>query len=94
MIALEGLGRYDHGLVGDLGLMKLLASLRGRWVEAAETAELLAPYDEWQGLAGQFLLLGLVAWPDPGGRPRSRPAGAPSNEARRLIVLSTLDPWT
>ena len=26
VIALEGLGRYDHGLVGDLGLVKLLAS--------------------------------------------------------------------
>ena len=58
VIALEGLGRYDHGLVGDLGLVKLLASLRGRWVEADETAELLAPYDEWQGLAGQLLMLG------------------------------------
>ena len=29
VIALEGLGRYDHGLVGDLGLVKLLAALRG-----------------------------------------------------------------
>jgi 3-methyladenine DNA glycosylase/8-oxoguanine DNA glycosylase len=58
VIALEGLGRYDHGLVGDLGLMKLLGSLRGRTVEAGETAELLAPYAEWQGLAGQLLMLG------------------------------------
>ena len=29
VIALEGLGRYDHGLVGDLGLVKLLSALRG-----------------------------------------------------------------
>ena len=58
VIALEGLGRYDHGLVGDLGLVKLMSSLRGRWVEADETAELLAAYDEWQGLAGQLLMLG------------------------------------
>jgi 3-methyladenine DNA glycosylase/8-oxoguanine DNA glycosylase len=58
VIALEGLGRYDHGLVGDLGLVKLLASLRGEWVEADETAALLAPYEEWQGLAGLFLMLG------------------------------------
>jgi 3-methyladenine DNA glycosylase/8-oxoguanine DNA glycosylase len=58
VIALEGLGRYDHGLVGDLGLIKLLASLRGEWVEADETAALLAPYEEWQGLAGLFLMLG------------------------------------
>lgn len=58
VIALEGLGRYDHGLVGDLALAKLMSSLQGRWVDAGETAELLAPYDEWQGLAGQFLILG------------------------------------
>ncbi len=58
VIALEGLGRYDHGLVGDLGLMKLQSSLEGRRVESEETAVLLAPYEEWQGLAGQILMLG------------------------------------
>jgi len=58
VIALEGLGRYDHGLVGDLGLVKLLSSLRGEWVEAGETADLLAPYEEWQGLAGLYFMLG------------------------------------
>lgn len=58
VISLQGLGRYDVGLVADLGLVKLLASLRGRWPEAAETAELLEPYGEWQGLASVFLLQG------------------------------------
>ena len=58
VIALEGLGRYDHGLVGDLSLVKLHAALTGRWVEGEETAALLAPYEEWQGLAGEVLLLG------------------------------------
>ncbi|OFW73991.1 MAG: hypothetical protein A2Y55_10715 [Actinobacteria bacterium RBG_16_68_12] len=58
VIALQGLGRYDVGLVGDLALVKLLAALRGRWPELAETAELLEPYDEWQGLASVFLLAG------------------------------------
>jgi AraC family transcriptional regulator of adaptative response / DNA-3-methyladenine glycosylase II len=58
MIALEGLGRYDHGLVGDLSLIKLYAALTGRWVEGWETAELLAPFDEWEGLACEILLLG------------------------------------
>ena len=78
MIALEGLGRYDHGLVGDLGLVKLLSSLRGRRVEPDETAELLAPYGEWQGLAGQMLMAGwsrgLIpgADPDVGRRARLR----------------------
>jgi 3-methyladenine DNA glycosylase/8-oxoguanine DNA glycosylase len=58
VISLEGLGRYDRGLVGDLALVKLAASLRGRWPETWETAELLEPYGEWQGLAGEVLLLG------------------------------------
>jgi 3-methyladenine DNA glycosylase/8-oxoguanine DNA glycosylase len=58
VIATEGLGRYELGIVGDLSLVKLYASLTGRWVEGYETAELLAPYGEWQGLAGEVLLLG------------------------------------
>jgi 3-methyladenine DNA glycosylase/8-oxoguanine DNA glycosylase len=58
VIALEGLGRFDHGLVGDLALVKLVSSLRGRWVEPWETAELLEPYGEWQGLAGRVLMIG------------------------------------
>jgi len=58
VIALQGLGRYDAGLVDDLALVKLLASLRRRWPEPGETAELLAPYAEWQGLASVFLLQG------------------------------------
>jgi 3-methyladenine DNA glycosylase/8-oxoguanine DNA glycosylase len=58
VVAIEGLGRYDHGLVGDLSLVKLHSSLTGRWVEGHETAALLAPYGEWQGLAGEILLLG------------------------------------
>lgn len=69
VISLEGLGRYDHGLVGDLGLVKLASALRGRRVEPGDTAELLAPYAEWQGLAGNVLLLGwghgLVPGADP-----------------------------
>jgi len=58
VIALQGLGRYDAGLVADLALVKLLASLRGRWPEPEETQELLEPYGEWQGLASVFLLRG------------------------------------
>jgi 3-methyladenine DNA glycosylase/8-oxoguanine DNA glycosylase len=59
VIALQGLGRYDAGLVADLSLVKLFASLRGRWPERPdETAELLAPYGEWKGLASMFLLAG------------------------------------
>ena len=58
VVALQGLGRYDTGLVDDLALVKLLASLRRRWPEPGETAELLDSYDEWQGLASIYLLQG------------------------------------
>jgi 3-methyladenine DNA glycosylase/8-oxoguanine DNA glycosylase len=58
VVCIEGLGRFDHGLVGDLGLVKLLRALRGRPVEAWETAELLEPYGEWAGLASVYLLAG------------------------------------
>jgi 3-methyladenine DNA glycosylase/8-oxoguanine DNA glycosylase len=59
VVCLEGLGRNEHGLVGDLGLVKLLRALRGRPVEGWETAELLEPYGEWAGLASVYLLAGL-----------------------------------
>jgi 3-methyladenine DNA glycosylase/8-oxoguanine DNA glycosylase len=58
VVCLQGLGRCDRGLVGDLGLIKLLRALRGRPVEAWETAELLEPYGEWAGLASVYLLAG------------------------------------
>jgi 3-methyladenine DNA glycosylase/8-oxoguanine DNA glycosylase len=56
MICLFGLGRFDCGLVGDLGLVKLCSALRGRWADADDTRELLEPYGEWAGLASVYLL--------------------------------------
>ena len=77
VIALQGLGSYERGLVGDLGLVKLMSALRGRWVEADETAELLEPYGEWAGLASVYLLAGfgrgLIPLPS-GHRPLRRAA--------------------
>ncbi len=58
VVCLEGLGRFERGLEGDLGLVKLLAAIRGRRVEGWETAELLEPYGEWAGLASVYLLAG------------------------------------
>jgi 3-methyladenine DNA glycosylase/8-oxoguanine DNA glycosylase len=55
VVCLEGLGRTERGLVGDLTLIKLMSRLRGRWVEGHETAELLEPYGEWAGLASLYL---------------------------------------
>ena len=67
VVCVEGLGRHERGLVGDLGLVKLCSALRERWVEPWETAELLEPYGEWSGLASVYLLqafrLGLVPLP-------------------------------
>jgi DNA-3-methyladenine glycosylase II len=59
VVCLEGLGRFERGLEGDLGLVKLLGAMRGRRVEGWETAELLEPYGEWAGLASVYLLAGL-----------------------------------
>jgi 3-methyladenine DNA glycosylase/8-oxoguanine DNA glycosylase len=58
VVCIEGLGRFERGLEGDLGLVKLLAAMRGRRVEGWETAELLEPYGEWAGLASVYLLAG------------------------------------
>ena len=79
VIALSGLGSYERGLVGDLGLLKLCKALHGRWVETGETADLLAPYGEWQGLASVYLLSGagrgLIPLPT-SSRPARMPAAA------------------
>jgi 3-methyladenine DNA glycosylase/8-oxoguanine DNA glycosylase len=82
VVALEGLGRYDRGLVGDLGLVKLASSLWGRVPEPAETAALLEPYDGWRGLAGELLLLGWSRGLVPG-------ADADAGRRARLRVKQT-----
>jgi 3-methyladenine DNA glycosylase/8-oxoguanine DNA glycosylase len=58
VVALHGLGRYDAGLVGDLGLVKLQAALEGRWPDPEESRAFLEPYAKWKGLASVFLLAG------------------------------------
>jgi DNA-3-methyladenine glycosylase II len=63
VICVYGLGRFEQGLVGDLGLVKLCAALRGRWATADDTRELLQPYGEWAGLASVYLLAGRPAAP-------------------------------
>jgi 3-methyladenine DNA glycosylase/8-oxoguanine DNA glycosylase len=83
MICLYGLGRFERGLVGDLGLVKLCSAFRGRWADADDTRELLEPYAEWAGLASVYLLAagGTV----PVGRPfrrRSPPVAAKAAPSR------------
>jgi 3-methyladenine DNA glycosylase/8-oxoguanine DNA glycosylase len=58
MVCLYGLGRFEQGLVGDLGLLKLCAVLLGRRAEVEDTQALLEPYGEWAGLASVYLLAG------------------------------------
>ena len=78
LVCTEGLGRRERGLVGDLSLVKLMSDLRGRWVEAHETAELLEPYGEWAGPASLYLGMaykhGLIPLPRPSvsARPPAR----------------------
>ena len=75
VVCLEGLGRSDYGLVGDLGLVQLMIELEGRWVEGHETAALLEPYDEWAGLASVYLMAGFARGliPLPAGERIRRP---------------------
>ena len=54
----EGLGRFDRGIVGDLGLLKICSAIEGRWVEAEDTARMLGRYGEWAGLACMYLMAG------------------------------------
>jgi len=74
VVCLQGLGRSERGLVGDLGLVKLLTALRGRPVEGWETQELLEPYGVWAGLASVYLLAGMGAGLVPGAPARRRAA--------------------
>ncbi len=56
VIALSGLGRTEHGLVGDLGLIRMCTHLLGRPATADDTARLLARYGRWAGVASVYLL--------------------------------------
>jgi 3-methyladenine DNA glycosylase/8-oxoguanine DNA glycosylase len=71
LVLMEGLGRPERGLVGDLGLIKLVAELEGRHVEAEDTAALLARYGEWGGLASVYLLAGFARGLVPGAPSRA-----------------------
>jgi DNA-3-methyladenine glycosylase II len=72
--AIWGLGRFDLGLVGDLGLIRLASRLHGRPATAEDTADLLAPFGPWAGLASLHLLAHpWAAAPAPGGAFGLRP---------------------
>src|SRR5438093_4505291 len=58
MVWTQGLGRYDRGIGGDLGLLKICSAIEGRWVEPEDTARILARYGEWAGLACVYLMAG------------------------------------
>lgn len=75
VIALNGLGRYEHGLVGDLGLIRLCRNLLGREATADDTRRLLEPYGDWAGLAGVHLMRHPLAH-ERGYRPTPRRAVA------------------
>ena len=58
MVWTEGLGRFDRGIVGDLGLLKVCSAIEGRWVAPEDTARILGRYEEWAGLACVYLMAG------------------------------------
>ena len=81
VLGLHGYGWHDHGLVGDLGLMRLASARLGRDATVEDTAVLLEPYAPWRGLASMHLL----------GHPLARqhrgrtPEGARTNSAPETI---------
>jgi len=85
MICLYGLGRFDRGLVGDLGLIKLCSSLNGRRAEVDDTRALLAPYGEWAGLASVYLLAG--GFSSPAQRRAGTTPGIASSPSRTQRAL-------
>lgn len=56
VIALYGLGRYEHGMAGDLGLIRLCSALLGRTATTGDTLSVLDRYGDWAGLASVYLL--------------------------------------
>lgn len=79
-----GLGRLDHGLVGDLGLMRIMALAEGRVVEPEETAALLDRYAPYQALAAMHLL---------GGHPAARISAPPAALAREAARAARPVRW-
>ena len=57
MVGTYGLGRMDAPVIGDLGLMRIVAAETGRWPEPDETRALVEHYGEWSGLASAYLLM-------------------------------------
>ena len=57
IIGTYGLGRFDAPVVGDLGLMRILAAETGRWPEPDDTRALVDHYGAWSGLASAYLLM-------------------------------------
>jgi 3-methyladenine DNA glycosylase/8-oxoguanine DNA glycosylase len=89
MVCLHGLGRFEVGLVGDLGLVKLCAALRGKWADENDTRELLEPYAEWAGLASVYLLRGSMGNGSTRGWGPAHGASRPTRSAPRLSSLAT-----
>jgi 3-methyladenine DNA glycosylase/8-oxoguanine DNA glycosylase len=91
MVCLYGLGRFECGLVGDLGLVKLVSAQRGRWVETEETREILEPYGEWAGLASVYILASMKDYSvgrSVGNRMTSRMVSRPVSSMESLSMPS------
>ena len=73
VIGTYGLGRFDCPVVGDLGLMRIVAAETGRWPEPEDTRALVEHYGEWAGLASAYLLMHPLARVKQGA-PRDRAA--------------------
>ena len=81
VIALEGLGRYDHGLVGDLGLVKLLSVAARALGRGGRDGGAPRAVRGVAGARGQMLLLGWSRGLIPGADPTRPPSAARTRRA-------------
>ena len=94
MVALHGLGRFDHVPAGDLGYLELVGRLATgnprAYADEDEVRGFFAPYGEWQGLAGEYVRLaastGRLVTPARGSLPV--PAGTRSSTAARRAAAA------
>jgi 3-methyladenine DNA glycosylase/8-oxoguanine DNA glycosylase len=71
IVLTSGLGRWELGPTGDLGLIRLCERLNGGEATVSDTQALLEPYGEWQAIAGAHLL----RLPSPGPKRKPSPRG-------------------
>ena len=94
VIALQGLGRYDAGLVDDLALVRLLASTAAPLARAGRDSRAPRAVRRVAGACQHLPHARLQAWPRAWSEHGSRAARALEIASRRLTARRTLRRWS